>query len=235
MRQHAHLARDPGEEVPHCATLQHRSPAGGEPQIGGDVHGLAHPARIGPGQALHRDRRCDRAPGAVRMHGGPEAGGDADPGADLVADRDRGDQIAARGPMRLGEGEGGREGVDAGMAAAELVALVHLQPSARGAVQQRRLARWGSQASADHAGRATGRQALRERGRLRLGRPARNGADAVGDDQLGAVHRLRRQFRAWEIGCKLGDLGQEIHARILRKRHFRQAGALPWTFSEKFA
>lgn len=154
------------------------------------------------------ERRPDRAPGAVRVHRHPQARGDADPRADLVAEDQRGDQVGTRGSRLLRGGEGRGHDVDAGMAAGVLVALVQFQRRAGSTVDQSRVARIEGQAAADRrrrAGAAVGK-ALGERPAFRFAHPGGDDAERVEEDQAGTVERRLRNVGGDETGRKGGPL-----------------------------
>src|SRR5829696_6484696 len=61
----------------------------------------------------------------------------AEPRADLVAEHEGEERVAAAPPLRLGHRQHGRQDVDRRMAAAEAVPLVHLQDGAGRPVDER--------------------------------------------------------------------------------------------------
>lgn len=92
------------------------------------------------------------------------------------------------------------------MAAAELVAFVHFQPGAGGAVEQGGAFGRDHVAGADHQrGTAAGDgQRPDQRRHFGFRRAADDGADTIGDDQLGPSHHICRQLGCREIRKEIG-------------------------------
>ena len=187
-RHQRHAVRDAGIGVSYRAALQHRALGAGEGQRGGDVDGLANPRRVVAQQLGDGGRGAHRAPGAMRVHVGPQRGRDADACTDFVAQDQRLHCRLAGQALDLCHRPDGGQGVDRGMALGEAVALVHFQEGAGGAVQERGGGRHGRLAGAHHcslADRADG-QLGRQRLHLGLGRAAHDGADRV-EDHVGRL------------------------------------------------
>jgi hypothetical protein len=202
--------------VADAPAAERRRRAGGEAQAGRDLQRARRGFRVVPAQLGDRRRRAERAPGAVRMRGRAEPRRHADPRAGLVAgDHGVEQQRAVRVP-RLGLGQGGGHGVDAGMAAGGVVALVEFQRRAGEAVEEGRHRRRRSGIGAGQAAVATGhRVAPHHRAHRRVALPRHDGAERVGQHQPGAV------------ATAAGTVAAEMPARCAARVAVGDIGAAP--------
>ena len=221
--QPAHRAAEAGVDIAHGGTGGERAPAGRHAQRGSDVDDRAHRGGVVAEQSRQRHRGADGAEGAVRMHGQPGGRGALDPRAHLVAGHEGGEQVAPRAGVLLGDGPRERDDLDARVAVRVQVALVHVDPGAGGAVQQRRAGGIGAPPGPDHGGSArpvAGQVARDQRAHLGDLHAVHGDAQAVGDDHGRALAHGRRQRVEWRGRGPGGQAVEVVHAQTV-------AGARP--------
>ena len=200
-REQPVLRRRAGIGVAHRAAPQRGRGAGRQAEARRQLQRRPCPPLVVSAQAGNGRRRADHPPGAMRMRRRPQPHRMADPRAGLVAGDDGREQRLARGLPRRGLSQRRRHGMDRGMPAGRVVALVQLHRGAGEAGQEGRHRRRRRQPRAEQRHARAG-LSRRHGPHLRLRLPGDDGAERVGQDQPGMVadlggdgHRVRRLDR----------------------------------------